>query len=155
MTQLNEEQRVIADRVQAAITAKHPDGSFKYTKEECRAFIVACIIELDLPVGTELEGVFGRFLDQIGVSQTAPEEEVAEGIKAYFAANPLNPGLLAEIQGMASAAGQSARDDYDKAAATREAVARLRGTGQAQETRAPEVTSPKAAPPKVKKGLGG
>lgn len=153
MAKLTEEQQVIADRVQAAMTATHPDGSFKYTKEECRAFLIASMIELDLPMGTELEGVFGRFLDQIGVSQTAPEEEVAEGIKAYFADNPLHPGLLEEIQGIKEL-GLSSRDDYDKDAATREAVARLRGTGQQQESRAPQAAAEKKAPPKVKKGLG-
>lgn len=153
MAKLSEEQQVIADRVQAAITATHPDGSFKYTKEECRAFIVACVLDLGLPLPTELEGVFGRFLDQIGVSQTAPEDEVVEAIKTYFKGNPLHPGLLAEIEGLSRAESIASRDDYDKEAATREAVARLRGTGQQQATRAPEAAAQKKAPPKVKKGL--
>lgn len=155
MAKLTDEQQALADRVQEVITSTHPDGSFKYTKEECRAFIVRCIIDLGLPFPKELEGVFERFLEQIGVQPTASEEDVVSAIREHFAAHPLNPELVAEMQSLARSHGIEVRDDFERDAATREAVARLRGTGQAHQTRAPEVTAPKAAPPKVKKGLGG
>lgn len=154
MANLTDEQKAMAARVQEVITSTHPDGSFKYTKEECRAFIVRCILDLGLPFPKELEGVFERFLEQIGVQPTATEDDVVAAVREHFATHPLNPELLAEMQALAATHGVEVRDDFDRDAATREAVARLKGTGQVQATRAPEVTAPKAAPPRVKKGLG-
>lgn len=154
MAKLTEEQQALAARVQEVITSKRPDGSFKYTKEECRAFIVRCIIDLGLPFPAELEGVFERFLEQIGVQPTASEEDVVKAIQDHFTTHPLNPELLAEMQTLARSQGIEVRDDFERDAAAREAVARVRGTGQVQATRAPEVTAPKTAPPKLKKGLG-
>lgn len=154
MTRLTDEQQALSDRVQEIITSKHPDGSFKYTKEECRAFIVRCIIDLGLPFPRELEGVFERFLEQIGVQPSATEEDVVKAIGEHFAAHPLNPSLLAEMHALAKTQGIDIRDDFERASATKEAVARLRG-GEASQSRAPEVTSPKAAPPKLKRGLSG
>lgn len=155
MAKLTDEQQALAARVQEIITSTHPDGSFKYTKEECRAFIVRCIIDLGLPFPRELEGVFERFLEQIGVQPTATEADVVKAIQDHFAENPLNPQLVAEMQALARSHGIEVRDDFERDAAAREAVARVRGAGRAEQTRAPEVTAPKAAPPKLKKGLSG
>lgn len=154
MAKLTDEQKAMAARVQEVITSTRPDGSFKYTKEECRAFIVRCILDLGLPFPKELEGVFERFLEQIGVAPTATEDDVVAAVREHFATHPLNPELVAEMQSLAASHGIEVRDDFDRDAATREAVARLKGTGQAHQSRAPEVTAPRAAPPKVKKGLG-
>lgn len=154
MTKLTDEQQHVADRVQAVITAQRPDGTFKYSKEECRAFIVACVFDLGLPLPKELEGVFVRFLDQIKVPQDSSDEDVVAAIKAYFTENPLNDEMLAEMQALGRDEALKARDDYDTDAAAREQVARLRGTGQAHEARAPAASVAKAAAPKLKKGLG-
>jgi hypothetical protein len=152
---MNEEQQRIASGIEAIMLRKNPDDSYRYTKEELRGFIVACVLELGLELPAQLEGVFTRFLENnIQVAEDCSDEDLVNAIKAHFQENPLNPELLKELENFARKERVGDRDEDDSEdAATRE-VARLRGTGQETERRAPrEETTPKGSAPKPKKGL--
>lgn len=153
MAKLTPEQQRVADRVEAVLTARHPDGSFVYSKEEARAFVVGCVLDLGLPIPPEMDGVFLRFLAQIEVPSTSTDEEVVAAIRAWFQENPLHPGLVEEMQQLGRAEVLKDSDAYSADAAALERVSRLRAGSGASESRAPEASPKPAEKPKVRKGL--
>ena len=151
---LSEDQRAVADRIQAVLVRKNDDGSYRYSKEECRAFIVAIVLDLGLELPKELEGVFLRFLAQIKVPADASDEAVVEAVRTYFLEHPLNPEMLAEMAEIARSTRLNVTDDRDDAAVAAR-VGRARSVGRDATVRAPAaaVGPPSPANVKVKKGL--
>jgi hypothetical protein len=151
---LSEDQRAVADRIQGVLVRKNADGSYRYSKEECRAFIVAVVFDLGLEVPKELEGVFLRFLAQIKVPEDASDEAVVEAIRQHFLDHPLNPELLAEIAEIARSEHVSGKDGRDDAAVAAR-VGRARSVGRDGALRAPAAGpgGKSSAPVKVTKGL--
>jgi hypothetical protein len=151
---LSDDQRAVADRIQAVLVRKNPDGSFRYSKEECRAFIVAMVLDLGLEMPQELEGVFLRFLAQIKVPHDASDQDVVEAVRQYFLQHPLHPELVNEMSEIAKSERFAAKDARDDGAVLAR-VGRARSMGKDTAVRAPaakEDAAPQAAV-KVKKGL--
>jgi hypothetical protein len=150
---LNDDQQQIAARVQAVLTKKNPDGGYRYTKEECRAFIVATVLDLGLTLPKDLESVFLRFLTQIKVPADASDEVVVQSIRQYFVDHPLNPELVAEMKAMASGEKGRPKDAVDEAA-VRERVGRARSVGKDGAVSAPRQADAQKTTPTVKPRTG-
>jgi hypothetical protein len=150
---LRPEQQALAARVEAVLTQRGADGGFRYSKEECRSFVVACVLELDLPLEGELQGVFVRFLHQIGVPATATDDEVVAAVRRYFQEHPLAPALLGEMQAIVLSQGLVVRDEFAIANAAKAAVAKVAASGQLDALRAPSQSGAKSAAPRPRRGL--
>jgi hypothetical protein len=153
MAKLSPEQQRIADRVEAVLTAVRPDGEYRYSKEESRAFVVACVLDLGMSIPPELDGVFLRFLAQIEVPEDASDEVVVEAIRSHFQENPLHPDLVQEMQQLGRDEMLKNRDDFSGDEASAERVSRLRAGGTSPERRAPKAATKTPVAPKVLKGL--
>lgn len=150
---LRPDQQALAERVESVLTQRGPDGQYRYSKEECRSFVVACVLELDLPLEGELQGVFIRFLHQIGIQATATEEDVVSAVRGYFQERPLSPALLGEMQAIVLSQGLLVKDEFAVSNATRAAVAKVAATGQLDALRAPPTASAKSSAPRPRRGL--
>lgn len=140
----------VAERIQATLNQKLPDGSYRWQKREVRDFIVACSLELGLGIPAPLEKTFLEFLAEIEVAADAPPDALGEAIREYFVATPLPPELLRQVNELARSELRGDRDDFDEVERLARDAARLKGTGAKESARAPVVEEkrPTARPPR-------
>jgi hypothetical protein len=147
---LTKEQKEQADRITAVMMQKDETGEFVYTQDEVRDFIVACIFEMGLPLDNDLEKVLLKFCQQFELPEDISDEDLVAVIKEYFEENPLNPGLLKEMEDLGRG-DLLARDEGYKDAASK--VNTLRSTGKQEDANAPVPDPVKKPGVKPKRGL--
>lgn len=153
--ELDNDQMRVAVRVQQIIDAKDDKGNYKYTNDEVRAFMCACIFELGIPMSRELNLVMNRFLLDLDIESKEPTaEEVLAAVRAYFEANPLNEELNKAFQELGRDEMFKSKEGFSNDGAKRNAA--LASAGLSAQRRAPRMQQRKApgGKPKLKRGLG-
>lgn len=155
-TELSDDDVKVAARLQNIMEAKTPNGEYRYTNEEVRGFMCAMIFEVGIPMTAELEAVVYRFFEDVDLPQEDPTpEEMLTALRSHFDKHPLNPQLAAEVAQFGRDELQRSKEGFNSNDRVKQNAARISAGFQATPTRAPEdeTTKPRAAPPKVKRGL--
>jgi hypothetical protein len=152
--ELDDEQVKVAARIMNILDKKNENDEFVYTNMEVRDFVCACVFELGIPMTAQLEAAMYSFMDDVDLEdeENPTEEQLKDGIKKYFEANPLNPELGAEFSALSSEAMRKQGEGYKEGDAGVEAAAKA-AAGVAADKRAPQPEPPKGPKPTLKKGL--
>ena len=134
MSKQEENDREIADRIQAVLTRRNEDGTYCYEKEDCRDFLGACVFGFGLDVDGDLAGPLLRFMSKISVDVDADVKATALAVEKYFESHPLHPDLLHELDALAK---EVVLEDVDRFRGRATELMALAAAGSRTEKHAP------------------
>jgi hypothetical protein len=151
---LNDEQMRVAAKINHIMEARGADGDFRYNNDEVRDFMVACIFELGIPLSLELQVVMRDFIAELEIDVPEPTaDDVINGVRAYFDANPLNAELAKKFQELGASELFKSREGFKSDGGHMNRT--LASAGINTTRRAPRAAEmkPRAGKLKIKRGL--
>ncbi len=147
---LTEEQASATTSLEDLLNQMDGDGSYKYPRRVVRDLIAMFVIDHGLEVTAELQEPMIAFFADAGLGPADSAEDFDAGIRAYFAANPVDPQLILELgsfgRDLLLTRGEGFQDKINEMKA-------LMRIGRQGDLQAP-AEDPQPRRPVIKKGLG-